>query len=125
MWLHRSCAPVSSRLCGFAKNFQAALLLSAPCGKERSFHDEQFEYACWNAWMFDLDGVAWGEPNFSADNRTSGAEDAPFLIYLRTSYRRVPKFSRRMICIGARPRMESLSSISGTAPSRSIMNSMS
>jgi hypothetical protein len=32
------------------------------------FREEQLEYACWNAWMFDLDGFAWGEPNFSSDN---------------------------------------------------------
>jgi hypothetical protein len=33
------------------------------------FRTEQMDYACWSAWMFNMDGVAWGEPDFSADNR--------------------------------------------------------
>ena len=33
------------------------------------FRAEQMEYACWSGWMFNMDGVAWGEPDFSADNK--------------------------------------------------------
>jgi hypothetical protein len=32
------------------------------------FSEEKMDFACWTAWMFDMDGIAWGEPNFSADN---------------------------------------------------------
>jgi hypothetical protein len=33
------------------------------------FRAEQMEYACWSAWMFNMDVMAWGEPDFSADNQ--------------------------------------------------------
>jgi hypothetical protein len=32
------------------------------------FSEGQMDFACWTAWMFDMDGIAWGEPDFSADN---------------------------------------------------------
>jgi hypothetical protein len=33
------------------------------------FRAEQMEYACWSAWMFNMDGMAWGEPDFATDSQ--------------------------------------------------------
>jgi hypothetical protein len=31
--------------------------------------EEHLNYACWNAWMFDFDGIAWSEPTFSTNSK--------------------------------------------------------
>jgi hypothetical protein len=33
---------------------------------EQAFNPKQFNYAWWSAWLYDLDGFSWGEPNFAA-----------------------------------------------------------
>jgi hypothetical protein len=44
------------------------------------FDQQKFAYAWWSAWLYDLDGFGWGEPNFSAvrgalpDRRCTSAE---------------------------------------------------
>ena len=48
--------------------FGSRIVTLATAQGQRPLADEQLEYACWNAWMFDLDGVAWGASNFSSDN---------------------------------------------------------
>ena len=40
----------------------------ATAREDEPIEDRQLEYACWNAWMFDFDGIAWGEPGLSADS---------------------------------------------------------
>jgi hypothetical protein len=32
------------------------------------FSLKQFDYAWWSAWLYDLDGFGWGEPNFAASS---------------------------------------------------------
>ena len=31
-----------------------------------TFAPEKFSYAWWSAWLYDLDGFGWGEPDFAA-----------------------------------------------------------
>jgi hypothetical protein len=50
------------------KEFSSRIVALSTTLESSSFREAQLEYACWNAWMFDMDGVAWGEPNFSSDN---------------------------------------------------------
>ncbi|HEY7616280.1 MAG TPA: hypothetical protein VH744_05710, partial [Terriglobales bacterium] len=34
----------------------------------QGFDAQKFNYAWWSAWLYDVDGFGWGEPNFSAAN---------------------------------------------------------
>jgi hypothetical protein len=51
------------------KEFSSRIVALSTMPAGGGFRDEQFEYACWSAWMFGLDGVGWGEPNYSSDNQ--------------------------------------------------------
>jgi hypothetical protein len=50
------------------KQFSSRIVTLSTTREGTPWREGQFEYACWTAWMFDMDGVGWGEPNFSADN---------------------------------------------------------
>jgi len=42
-------------------------IFATTTGREiQPFSPEQFAYAWWSAWLYNLDGFGWGEPNFSA-----------------------------------------------------------
>ena len=41
-------------------------IFATTTGRENQpFRPEQFAYAWWSAWLYNLDGFGWGEPNFS------------------------------------------------------------
>jgi hypothetical protein len=51
------------------QQFSTRVVALSTTRTDSPFREDQMDYACWNAWMFDLDAMAWGEPDFSSDNK--------------------------------------------------------
>jgi hypothetical protein len=51
------------------KQFSTRIVVLSTTQAEHPFREDQMDYACWSAWMFGMDAMAWGEPDFSSDNK--------------------------------------------------------
>jgi len=51
------------------QQFSTRVVALSTTQADSPFLEDQMDYACWSAWMFDMDAMAWGEPDFSSDNK--------------------------------------------------------
>lgn len=49
----------------FRAKYGSSIFATTTCSQDQSFHPQKFAYAWWSAWLYDLDGFSWGEPNFA------------------------------------------------------------
>lgn len=49
----------------YRAKYGSRIFATTTCAQGQSFHPQQLAYAWWSAWLYDLDGFSWGEPNFA------------------------------------------------------------
>ncbi len=60
-WQQRLQAALDGR-----RRYQSQIFATTTNAEQGTFAPEKFSYAWWSAWLYDLDGFAWGEPDFAA-----------------------------------------------------------
>lgn len=60
-WQERLHAALDGR-----ERYQSQIFATTTNGGQDAFAPEKFSYAWWSAWLYDLDGFGWGEPDFAA-----------------------------------------------------------
>lgn len=71
----------------YRRQYGSRIFVTTTYTEKESFQPDKFSYAWWSAWLYDLDGFSWGEPNFAAirgvlpDRRCKSAD--PILAGLR------------------------------------------
>jgi hypothetical protein len=60
-WQQRLQAALDGR-----RRYQSQIFATTTNAAHDTFAPEKFSYAWWSAWLYDLDGFGWGEPDFAA-----------------------------------------------------------
>jgi hypothetical protein len=74
-WQQRLQAALDGR-----RRYQSQIFAATTNAEQGTFAPEKFSYAWWSAWLYDLDGFGWGEPDFAAlsnllpDRRCQGSD---------------------------------------------------
>ena len=50
----------------YRRQYGSRIFVTTTSNEVEPFQPEKFSYAWWSAWMYDLDGFSWGEPEFAA-----------------------------------------------------------
>jgi hypothetical protein len=50
----------------YREQYGSRIFATTTYAEKESFRPDKFNYAWWSAWLYDLDGFSWGEPNFAA-----------------------------------------------------------
>lgn len=67
----------------YRAQYQSNIFATTTSPENQPFDPQKFAYAWWSAWLYDLDGFGWGEPNFAAslgtlpDRRCAPSETIP------------------------------------------------
>ncbi len=55
---------------GYRAQYRSSIFAVTTNQENPPFDSQKFAYAWWSAWLYDLDGFGWGEPNFSVPGGT-------------------------------------------------------
>lgn len=67
----------------YRAQYRSGIFATTTGNASQPFHPQKFAYAWWSAWLYDLDGFSWGEPNFAVpagllpDRGCASAETMP------------------------------------------------
>jgi hypothetical protein len=54
----------------YRAQYGSGVFATTTCTEKQSFDPQKFAYAWWSAWLYNLDGFSWGEPNFAVPSGT-------------------------------------------------------